>query len=370
MQSLISRSVRATPAGPVQHHAARNATPHRRRGAMLIVVLVCLPVMLAFSVFVINIAWMQLTRTELRTATDAATRAGSRTLSLTQDLHQARQAAVLGAHNNPVAGDPLLLAPSDLEFGHSDRQANGLWQFAARSGSASDINSVRVTGRRVSGSPSGPVSLLFNGLFDRSTFEPVKVATATHTDRDIVLVLDRSGSMSVAAGQGSRWDALKGAVRIFLQTLQDTPQEEMVGLATYSTGAQIDVNMTRDYQAIYDAVESIEVAGWTAIGAGIQSGRDCVMNPTYARTFASKTIVVMTDGAHNTGVDPEVAAGQAFRNDNIKVHTVTFSSQADRSRMQRTAGSGQGRHWHADDTAELHKAFEEIARNLPTLLTE
>jgi Ca-activated chloride channel homolog len=34
------------------------------------------------------------------------------------------------------------------------------------------------------------------------------------------------------------------------------------------------------------------------------------------------------------------------------------------------ASNGGGRHWHADDQAELIAVFEEIANNLPTLLTE
>ena len=52
---------------------------------MLVLFAVCLPIFIVMIVLSVDIAFMQLTRTELRTATDAAARAGSRTLSLAQD---------------------------------------------------------------------------------------------------------------------------------------------------------------------------------------------------------------------------------------------------------------------------------------------
>ena len=122
----------------------------------MILVLVCLPVILAFSVFAINMAWIQLTRTELQTATDAAARAVSRTLSLTQDVDEARAAA--------FAGDPLLLATTDLQFGLSEPQTAAPWTFTEKASTSTDINAIRVTGHRLAGSPSSPVPLLFWGV--------------------------------------------------------------------------------------------------------------------------------------------------------------------------------------------------------------
>lgn len=337
---------------------------------MFIMIVVCLPVILAFCVLTINVAWMQLTRTELRTATDAAVRAGGRTLSMSQDTAQARATAADAAARNTVAGEPLLLADSDLRFGFSTMHDNSPATFAELDDSSTQINAVRVTGRRVSGSPSGPVPLLFSGMFDRTTFEPLKVATATQTDRDVVLVLDRSGSMGSMTTDGTRWDALKDAVDVFLDTLAQTPQAEQVGLVTYSTDSTVDVELTMDYQRIRDAIDRNTPNGWTGIGRGINSGRDVVTDPTYTRSFARKTIVVMTDGIHNRGVDPVTAAANAQNVDNVTVHTITFSSGANREHMQQVADEGGGSHWHADDQGSLIEVFEDVANNLPTLLTE
>src|SRR3954462_14226999 len=96
-----------------------------RRGAMLVLIALCLPVCLIIAAFAINVAWMQLVRTELRTSTDAAARAGAKQLSLSQSTGVALAQAKDLAKRNPVAGQPLLLANSDVEFGSSS-QANDL----------------------------------------------------------------------------------------------------------------------------------------------------------------------------------------------------------------------------------------------------
>src|SRR5688572_29202700 len=64
-------------------HSRRKAT--RRSGAMMVLIAICLPLFVIAAAFAVDVAYMQLTRTELRTATDSAARAGAKTLSLTQN---------------------------------------------------------------------------------------------------------------------------------------------------------------------------------------------------------------------------------------------------------------------------------------------
>src|SRR3954464_8126191 len=93
---------------------------HRsRRGAMLVLIALCLPLCIIMAAFAIDVAWMQLVRTELRTSTDAAARAGAKQLSLSQSTSIARTVAKDAAKRNFVAGGPLLLADSEIEFGNS-----------------------------------------------------------------------------------------------------------------------------------------------------------------------------------------------------------------------------------------------------------
>lgn len=341
-----------------------------RRGAMLVLIAICLPIILIFTAFAINIAWMQLTRTELRTATDAAVRAGGRTLSLTQNVDTARAAAIDAAFRNNIAGDPLTLDATDVVFGNSLPDDSGKYTFNATADDADNITGIRVTGRRTSASASGAIPMLFTGLFDRNSFEPVKTAVATQIDRDVVLVLDRSGSMGRLTPAGNRWSDLKLAVVAFLVTLQQTPQDEQTGLVTYSSTASIDENLSMNYSQLMTTVNSKSPSGSTAIGLALEAAIIAIRDVNYARGNASKTIVLMTDGIHNQGPEPEGFAEDAYQDFGITVHTVTFSAGADQDTMKAVALKGGGKHWHADDLDALVTVFKEIANNLPTLITE
>ena len=78
----------------------------------------------------------------------------------------------------------------------------------------------------------------------------------------------------------------------------------------------------------------------------------------------------MTDGVHNTGIDPETAAQNIVGSYDVIIHTVTFGQGADQTKMSDVASIGGGAHYHADDGNELKDVFEEIANNLPTIVTQ
>ena len=70
------------------------------------------------------------------------------------------------------------------------------------------------------------------------------------------------------------------------------------------------------------------------------------------------------------GIDPEDAALAANGDDNITVHTITFSRGSNQYHMGTVADNGGGSHWHADDHASLLQVFADVANNRPTLITE
>ena len=161
---------------------------------MLVLIAVCLPLLIIMAAFAVDVAWMQLARTELRTATDAAARAGAKELSLKQDATAARTKAKAAAKRNIVAGEPLMLADADIQVGKSRQVGTGAIQVHQRRREAE--RRPRVPASEPSGSKSGPVDLMFSERARASTtFEPIESATSTQLDRDICLVVDRSGSM-------------------------------------------------------------------------------------------------------------------------------------------------------------------------------
>jgi uncharacterized protein YegL len=332
-----------------------------RRGAILVLVALLIPVMAIMAAFAVDVAWMQLVRAELRTATDAASRAGAKELSLEQDTTRARAAAISAASRNRVAGTPLALGAEDVVFG-SSAQANTAARFVFTPG-GDPISAVRVIGRRQQGSAGGPVALFLGRLMGVNQFEPVQTATSTILDRDLCLVLDRSGSM-----QGQKIRDLKDAVAAFLDELDDTFPDEQVALASYSTTSRLDETLTKNYRVIRNTVDDFEANGLTAIGLALADGIRGVTG-VGRRPFAIPTIVLMTDGNHNTGVEPIVPAREAARQ-RITVHTVTFGRDADFRRMRDVARATGGEHFHADNGSDLQEVFREIARTLPVLLTD
>lgn len=413
-----------------------------RRGAIVPLMAILLPVLVILCGLAINAAYMQLTRTELMVATDAASRAGGRALSEFQDIDAARDAAIATAALNTVAGRPLRLRSGDndgeVDFGVASRAGAGRFQFsktahsAIRSGSEM-ATTIQVTGRRSAGSMTGPVQLIFPSFRGDNLFNVDYTSTTMQVDRDIALILDRSGSMGyryfdwppgfnpyssyvMRAGydagilriysyryrgrsywaytpaHGSNWDdyedwvyenylnngpgsapeqpwsELVRAVNAFLGVLESTEQEEQVSLATYSTSAHLDLELERDYNAIRNQLSNFYPSGATAIGEGLQAAMPSLLDTMRARPFAAKTIVVMTDGIHNTGVDPVTVVGQIVSQHDITIHSVTFGDGADINRMREVARLGGGTHYHAADGNELVEIFETIANNLPTLV--
>jgi hypothetical protein len=352
---------------------------------MLVLFAVCLPILIIMIVFAVDIAFMQLTRTELRTATDAAARAGSRTLSLAQDANTAIAVTKAAAARNIVAGKQMALDDSDITLGRSTRPGDiGRFTFSP-GGNA--LNSVSVRGRRTSDSPAGEVNLFFGRLLGTESFEPIVTSISTQIDRDIVLVLDRSGSMTFKDDENNyqpgwqncdpvptecRWLGLEAATTAFLQELVGTPQTEIVGLATYNQNGTSDVQLSDDYTNVLDRINELTnrfCGGSTGIGRGMIEGIDIVTNPDLNRPFASRVMVVLTDGIHNTGVAPDVIARRAV-DDDITIFTVTFSDFAEQSRMQDVASIGGGKHYHAPTGEDLIEVFREIAKTAANLLTE
>ena len=405
------------------------------RGSVLTVVAFLLPVLTLLAAFCINTAQIQLARTELMVATDAAAKAGGRAFSELQSTDDAKLAAKITAARNLVQGERLRIRTADsaneIEFGRTDQNAGQQERYRftkvatkAVRDQISLANAVRVTGLRTNQSKSGTIPLLLPGILDRNQFEVQQDAIAMQVDRDIALVLDRSGSMGEVffdwpRGQSpwdrsvldsgvrngilirkrgnyyyakgvtptsyqqwvwqtyyqnglaptSPWDDLLVAVEAFLGVLEHTCQEEQVAIASYASDATLNSPLEKNYRNTRDRLTNLSPYGMTAIGEGMRCGLDALKR-VEARPYAAKTMVVMTDGIHNTGIDPDRVAEETRTLLDVVIHTITFGESADQQLMQTVAAIGGGKHYHASDAQELVSIFEEIANNLPTILID
>ncbi len=339
----------------------------RRRGAMLVLICVMIFAFIVTVAFSVDIAYMHLTKAELRSSTDAAAKAAAQTLAATQDTDLALQAGKDIAAINLVAGSPLLLRDSDFELGSAEQDASGRFQFSSN---GRPTNSIRVTGSRTSSSLSGPVGLFFGRVLGRRDFQPTESSIATFVERDIVLVIDRSGSMLEPSGNArtTKFRELQVAVESFIRVLQSNPTEESVGLASYSSAATQDVPLTKDLPRINAGLGRLVPAGATSISSGISAGQRIMQNSRSGR-FVERTMIVMTDGLHNTGRSP-IFAAQEVAAEGVTIHTITFGAGADQRGMQQVAAIGSGKHFHANNGTQLDAVFREIALTMSTIITK
>jgi len=332
-----------------------------RRGGMLVLIAAMLILFMIFVAFAIDVAHMHLAKAELRSATDAAAKAAAQELSRTQNIAQAIRVGADVAAANTVNNRPLLLSDRDFQFGRSSENiVSGRYDFSA---SSTPINSVQVIGRRTVGSRSGSVPLFFGNVLGVPFFEPVSTATATYIDRDVVLVVDRSGSMF-----GQKWTDLQAAIGVFTATLSQTPVDEFVGLASYSDFATVDSLLSQNLTQVTTALAAMPVAGFTSISRGMDAG-EVVFRSGRSRTFVERTMIVMTDGLHNRGPEPRISAARLAA-DGVVIHTITFGFDADRGRMREIATIGRGRSFHADNGLQLQQVYREIALSLSTMITK
>lgn len=141
----------------------RKAAP--RRGAVLFYTLVLLTVLTGFSSLAVDWGRVQLVKNELRTAADAAARAGAGGLEVDGATAVARAKAVASA-NKADATPVTLVANSDIEL--------GIWNPATRTFTKASgfvtPNAVRVIARRLSARGTG-VALSISSLFGHPTHD-------------------------------------------------------------------------------------------------------------------------------------------------------------------------------------------------------
>ena len=188
-----------------------------RRGAVIPLFAVLLPVLLIFCGFAINLAYMQVVSTEMKIATDCAAHAGGRAMSVSQEdgtgktLQERRDLAIEAgidkaeelAGINRILGRQLSVGGQgsgrDIEigFGRSIRGNNGFGMYEYTQIPDSEVASGASRPSSLHVSANLDVQLPFRVLSTGGTnsFSPSRRSVATQVDRDVALVLDRSGSM-------------------------------------------------------------------------------------------------------------------------------------------------------------------------------
>jgi hypothetical protein len=364
--------------------------------------------LLVMAAYTVDLAYMELVKTELRAATDSAAKAGTFALVQGGSVADIQTAAIQMAAMNNVSGKPLVITASNITLGQSVLQADGTWLFVP---GLEPYQSVQVTSSMSAQNANGSVPLFFAPVMGINTYSPTDTAVASANAAEVCLVLDRSASMcwdesgvmwsypppiysNIDQGYesppqpGCRWLALQSAVGSFCSILTNANGATRVAAVTWaspvgtnsmeyeltgqtSPGVTEDVDLTSNMNSITNAVNQYSthvMLGATDMCSGLNEGIAVLSEPD-VRPFARKIIILMTDGQWNTGNDPMTAA-QTAANNGIVIHCVCFLQNADQTTCQNIAELTGGQFYFATDSASLTAAFQQLAHSLPVSLTQ
>lgn len=193
---------------------------------------------------------------------------------------------------------------------------------------------------------------------------------------DIAIVLDISGSMASLDFDPNRLGAAKRVIHEFIQERQ----YDRIGLVIFATEAFSQVPPTLDYAVLERVLDETQVS-WdirldsgTAIGLGLANGANMLRDSD----ADSRVIVLLTDGANNSGqIDPLTAAEIAKALD-IKVYTIGAArpgpaalpfpdgrieyrdSEIDEETLRQIADITGGLYFRAEDAEGLRKIYDTI----------
>ncbi len=163
-------------------------TPGNRRGAVVVLAAFFMVVVFLMLAFAVDVGYIVLARTQLQTSADSAAMAAASVMALTREEMEA-EAKQYAAANTCSGNRVVQLQSSDIEY--------GMWDTASRTftPTATVGNAVRVTAR-ADEQRGGNIPLFFGRMFGVANFAQQASAVAMCNPRDIVFVVDCSGSMN------------------------------------------------------------------------------------------------------------------------------------------------------------------------------
>lgn len=251
------------------------------------------------------------------------------------------------------------------------------------------------------------------GVLTIAFARPAATVNVPTSQRTIILAMDVSGSMCQTDIQPSRLRAAQAAALDFILEQKTVSQ---IGIVAFAGFAELIQLPTTDLELLEDAVDSLITGRRTAIGSAIVTAIDAIaevdpsISPVQAEDgfdvasvlpdgiYAPAIVVLLTDGANNSGIGPRDAALLAADR-GVRVYTIGFGTASGGARMAMCGGqrlnaglfgpgfgSGRGQfrrgldehslreiagitggaYFSAESTGELREVFENLPLHLIT----
>lgn len=179
--------------------------------------------------------------------------------------------------------------------------------------------------------------------------------------KDIVLCLDASGSMGASGFEQGTLTSRFAIVQSIASAFVDRRLQDNVGIVVYGDFAFIASPITYEKPIVREMIGYLSqgMAGQnTAIGEAIAMG---------VRAFehskaASKVMILLTDGEHNSGAISPKAAVKAAVEKGIRIYTIGIGKEGeyDKALLERIAETGGGVALASADKEQLEAVFRKI----------
>lgn len=169
-------------------------------------------------------------------------------------------------------------------------------------------------------------------------------------DMSIVLVIDKSGSMTEGSGGIMKLDLAKEAAARTLDSLR--PKDQIGVLAFDDTNYWVvPVRKADDAEKIRDDIGTIRPGGGTSIIPALQEGYDSIKNTN----TKIKHIILLTDGQAEKSGYMELI--EKLKKDNITVSTVAVGQGSDVQLLEDIAEGSGGRFYYTDEFSNIPRIF-------------
>jgi len=194
-------------------------------------------------------------------------------------------------------------------------------------------------------------------------------ASSNKKGRDLVLLLDTSGSMAERGFSKenkslSKYDISVSLAKAFITNRHD----DNVGLVVFGSFAFSASPLTYDLQALnemFALMSDVGIAGTsTAIGDALVQG----FRTLEAGEAKSKVLILLTDGVHNAGKTAPREAVKMAQEKGVKIYTIGIGKKSDYDvpLLTSIAKDSGAKSFFCQSSDELEKVYETISELEPS----
>ena len=214
-------------------------------------------------------------------------------------------------------------------------------------------NGYDTVGQRGRGLPAADFTLV-GDLVGVAQITSVENITDNNLPFAVVLAIDVSSSML-----GTPLERAKSAAQAFIDNLGPN---DPVAILSFASAVRVEQDYTTDRSALSAVIDSLEVAGQTAL---YQGAYDAIQRAAASPT-PRRAVILLSDGAEyggNSAVGREAAAGEALVR-GVPVYTIGLGFGTDRSFLQQLSGSTNARAYESPTPDELTRIYTDLAAQL------